>query len=124
MPDPVYNPGLELSLLGLARVQVNSLEVNLATRKALGLLAYLALEGTTTRSKLADLFWSNMDEDAARNNLRKEVFRLRETPLREFLEVSTNSLNLRAIKLDLTMFLESEDDLALEVYTGDFLAGI
>ena len=88
MPDPVYNPGLELSLLGLARVQVNGLEVNLATRKALGLLAYLALEGTTTRSKLADLFWSDMDEDAARNNLRKEVFRLRETPLREFLEVS------------------------------------
>ena len=87
MFDPPTTTKLELSLLGHARVRVNGLEVNFATRKALGLLTYLALEGATTRGKLADLFWSGMDEDAARNNLRKEVFRLRETALREFLEV-------------------------------------
>ncbi len=124
MPDLTTTSSLELSLLGVARVRLNGLEVNLATRKALALLAFLALEGTTSRSKLADLLWSDLDEDAARNNLRKEVFRLRETALRDFIEVSTSSLGLTNVELDLRTFLEAEDDAALEVYQGDFLTGI
>ncbi len=124
MPTPAATLSLELSLLGLARVRVNGLEVSLATRKALGLLAFLALEGTTSRSKLADLLWSDMDENAARNNLRKEVFRLRETELRDFLEVSASSLALTNVQLDVNVFLEAEDDVALEAYNGDFLAGV
>jgi DNA-binding SARP family transcriptional activator/tetratricopeptide (TPR) repeat protein len=124
MPDAVPTSNLELCLLGHARVRANGFEINFATRKALGLLAYLALEGATSRSKLADLFWSDMNEDAARNNLRKEVFRLRETPLREFLEVSPSSLNLSDVTLDVQAFLEAEDHAALELYGGDFLAGV
>lgn len=124
MPNPAIISSLELSLLGLTRVRANGLEINLATRKAVGLLAFLALEGTTSRSKLADLLWSDMDEDAARNNLRKEIFRLRETSLRDFLEVSTSSLALKNVELDVNVFLEAEDDTALKVYNGDFLTGI
>jgi DNA-binding SARP family transcriptional activator/tetratricopeptide (TPR) repeat protein len=124
MPDLTTTSSLELSLLGAARVRMNGLDVSLATRKALGLLAFLALEGTTSRSKLADLLWSDMDEDAARNNLRKEVFRLRETALRDFLDVSASSLALTNVQIDVHVFLEAEDDTALEVYNGDFLAGV
>jgi DNA-binding SARP family transcriptional activator len=124
MPDLTTTSSLELSLLGAARVRMNGLDVSLATRKALGLLAFLALEGTTSRSKLADLLWSDMDEDAARNNLRKEVFRLRETALRDFLDVSASSLALTNVQIDVNVFLEAEDDTALEVYNGDFLAGV
>jgi DNA-binding SARP family transcriptional activator/chaperonin cofactor prefoldin len=100
------------------------LDLSLATRKAVGLLAFLALEGTTSRSKLADLLWSDMNEDAARNNLRKEVFRLRETALRDFLTVSASSLGLVNVELDVNVFLEAEDDMALEVYHGDFLTNV
>ncbi len=124
MPEPVLISSFELSLLGLAHVRVNGSELNLATRKALGLLAFLALEGTTSRSKLADLLWSDMDENAARNNLRKEVFRLRETALRDFLEVSASSLAIKNVQLDVNVFLEAEDELALEAYNGDFLTGV
>ncbi len=124
MPSPAATLSFELSLLGSARVRVNGLEVSLATRKAVGLLAFLALEGATSRSKLADLLWSDMDEDAARNNLRKEIFRLRETALRDFLEVSTASLALKNVQLDVNIFLEAEDDTALEAYSGDFLMGV
>jgi DNA-binding SARP family transcriptional activator len=124
MPDLTTTSSLELSLLGAARVRVNGLDLSFATRKAVGLLAFLALEGTTSRSKLANLLWSDMNEDAARNNLRKEVFRLRETALRDFLEVSASSLGLVNVELDVNVFLEAEDDLALEVYNGDFLTGV
>jgi DNA-binding SARP family transcriptional activator len=124
MPEPVTTSSLELSLLGAVRVQVDGLGVNFATRKAVALLAYLALEGATSRSKLADLLWSDMDEEAARNNLRKEIFRLRETALRDFLEVSASTLALTNIQLDVQRFLEAEDDLALEYYKGDFLLDV
>ena len=42
---------LEVSLFGKPTVRVNALEVSLATRKSLGPVGYLALEGATSRSK-------------------------------------------------------------------------
>jgi DNA-binding SARP family transcriptional activator len=51
----------------------------LPTKKMLCILAYLALEGATARSKLADLFWSDCTTSDARRNLRRELYRLRQT---------------------------------------------
>lgn len=48
----------------------------LAPRDAL-LLAWLALEGPTTRGRLAQLLWPASDEAAARNVLRQRLFNLR-----------------------------------------------
>ncbi|MEO8835690.1 MAG: AAA family ATPase, partial [Caldimonas sp.] len=41
------------------------------------LLAWLALEGSTARDRLALLLWPGADDAAARNSLRQRVFRLR-----------------------------------------------
>ncbi|HEX6706384.1 MAG TPA: AAA family ATPase [Albitalea sp.] len=41
------------------------------------LLAWLALEGPTARSRLAALLWPQSDADAARNALRQRLFQLR-----------------------------------------------
>ena len=41
------------------------------------LLAWLALEGPTARSRLATLLWPDSDADAARNSLRQRLFKLR-----------------------------------------------
>jgi DNA-binding SARP family transcriptional activator len=46
-------------------------------RKSAALLAYLALEGPTARSRLAGLLWPEAPEPAARNNLAQAVRRLR-----------------------------------------------
>jgi DNA-binding SARP family transcriptional activator/tetratricopeptide (TPR) repeat protein len=119
---------LELRLLGEPAVLLDGQEVMLATRKALALLAYLALEGVTARGKLADALWSEMDEDASRSNLRKELFRLRETPLRDALISSQTKLELSAdVVVDAKRFLElsaSNDESALEWYGGALLEGI
>ena len=49
---------------------------SLAPRDA-ALLAWLALEGPTPRSRLADLLWPGSDPDAARNTLRQRLFHLK-----------------------------------------------
>ncbi|WP_036218288.1 AfsR/SARP family transcriptional regulator, partial [Calidithermus chliarophilus] len=46
-------------------------------RKPAALLAYLALEGPTRRTRLAGLLWPGLDEGPARNNLRQALFNLR-----------------------------------------------
>ncbi len=119
---------LELRLLGTPVVLCDGQELALATRKALALLAYLALEGQTARGVLANALWSEMSEDAARTNLRKEVFRLRETPLREALTVSSSSLELSPdVIVDAKRFLAlgaANDEAALELYSGALLEGV
>ena len=42
-----------------------------------GLLAWLALEGPTSRAKLASLFWPEAAVDAARNALRQRLFQIK-----------------------------------------------
>jgi DNA-binding SARP family transcriptional activator len=117
----------ELRLLGPPAVLLDGQELMLATRKALALLAYLALNGKTPRGELADVLWSDMSEDAARNNLRKELFRLRETPLREALISTGTQLELGADwNVDAQNFLRGcgeNDESVLEEY-GTLLAGL
>ena len=50
------------------------------------LLAFLAIEGPTPRSRLAALLWPDVDPERARANLRQRLFRLRKALGRELLE--------------------------------------
>ncbi len=65
---------LEISFLGSPEIRLNGRGVNLPTRKALALLAYLACEpGSHPREKLAALLWPEHDETAGRTALRKAL---------------------------------------------------
>lgn len=68
-----------LNLLGPPRLTVAGGVVAPGARKALGLLAVLALDGRSTRARLATLFWPELDAHSARRNLRRELHRLRST---------------------------------------------
>ena len=65
-----------LSVLGEVRLVCPSGPVRLE-KKAFGLLAYLAVEGATPKSRLAGLFWSDSSEATARANLRQLLRRLK-----------------------------------------------
>ncbi|GIW25816.1 BTAD domain-containing putative transcriptional regulator [Meiothermus sp.] len=120
--------GIRLRLLGAPVVEQAGKPLALPTRKLLGLLAYLALEGPSPRSKLAGLFWSEQDESAARGHLRRELNRLRHTPLGQALHTEGDLLGLEPLETDVTAFkaaVKREDfPAALELYRGPLLEGL
>ena len=66
---------LELAELALA-THADGSSSALAPRDA-ALLAWLALEGSTSRAQLAELLWPGSDPVAARNTLRQRLFHLK-----------------------------------------------
>src|SRR5215472_4579077 len=86
---------LELALLGRPVVAVDGGRVDVPTRKALALVGYLAVEGVSPRARLADALWPSVRPDAARLNLRRELNRLRHTPLAPELVSEGDALGLR-----------------------------
>ncbi|RIH88521.1 putative PEP-CTERM system TPR-repeat lipoprotein [Calidithermus terrae] len=70
--------GHRLRLLGEATLGVEGRSPVRLERKVAGVLAYLALEGPTPRSRLAGLLWPDTAERTARNNLAQALRRLRQ----------------------------------------------
>lgn len=71
-----------LHLAGAPRlVDAQGQVLKAGTRKALALAVLLALEGAITRERLLALLWAGAEPAAARRNLRRDVFRLRELGL-------------------------------------------
>ena len=100
----MWNLLLELDLLGPPRVARGD-EFALPTRKALALLACLALGGPLPRGRLAAMLWSDRSEDEARRNLRQELHRLQSTPAGDWIVASTSEVALRpGIRVDVVRF--------------------
>jgi DNA-binding SARP family transcriptional activator len=121
------NP-LELHLLGQPTVITNGHSITLRTRKGLGLIAYLALEGSTPRSELAELFWGDMTDEDARMNLRRELGRIKQSG---FEQITTPGSNLglpETLECDVMAFQQEAQDghwsAALNLYRGAFLDGL
>jgi DNA-binding SARP family transcriptional activator len=71
-------PALCLYLFGAPRLERNGVPVTTDTRKAIALLAYLAVTGRAhTRDTLATLLWGDADEQHARGALRRTLSVLR-----------------------------------------------
>jgi DNA-binding SARP family transcriptional activator len=77
-PHPPAGPSALRLALSAAPVlhRADGSALPLATRDA-ALLAWLALEGATPRTRLAQLLWPDSDSDSARNALRQRLFHLR-----------------------------------------------
>jgi DNA-binding SARP family transcriptional activator len=69
---------LQLQLLATPQLLRRGQALHVGSRKALALLGVLALDGSVARERLATLLWPDADAAAARRNLRREIFRLRE----------------------------------------------
>lgn len=74
--------------------------VPLAPRDA-ALLAWLAIEGPTARSRLAGLLWPDSDLEASRNSLRQRLFKLRKQTGTELVSGSTTLALSRGVVHDL-----------------------
>jgi predicted ATPase/DNA-binding SARP family transcriptional activator len=77
-----------LRLFGVPRLRVGETELLFAPRRPFQLLALLACRQTwVTRAELAELFWPDRGEGAARGNLRTLLLRARELPGLDGLEL-------------------------------------
>ena len=123
---------LSLALLGPPVVRRDGAPVTFDTRKAIALLALLAVTGREhTREQVADLLWPDADEAKARGSLRRTLS-VAAAAVGPALAITRTTVGLvpAAVDVDVREFetlLTRKDATALErgvgLYRGDFLAG-
>jgi DNA-binding SARP family transcriptional activator len=126
---------LEVSLIGPPRVARDGQPVTFDTRKAMALLAHLALaERPRSREALCELLWPGHDTEHARGALRRTLSALRKSIGEEWIETRGDSVALlrgEHLELDVERFRElSAGDASLErleeavsLLSGGFLEG-
>ncbi|HWQ83471.1 MAG TPA: AAA family ATPase, partial [Anaerolineales bacterium] len=100
-------PFWALYLLGAPRLENAGQIVEMDTRKALALLAYLALAGGQTRESLATLFWPEYDQASARGALRRTLSTLQKATLGDLLDISRERVQIRSsapLRVDVQVF--------------------
>lgn len=88
---------LKVYLLGAPHIERNGAPVKVDTRKAIALLAYLAVTGAShSRDRLAALFWPDVDESHARAALRRTLSALNAALGGQGLEADREAVGLDA----------------------------
>jgi DNA-binding SARP family transcriptional activator len=99
---------LALYLLGLPRIELDDVPIQLDRRKALALLIYLAVSPQAqSRDALATLFWPDYDQTYARANLRRTLSSLNQALGKNWLEVERESVTFPQsdeVWVDVTQF--------------------
>jgi len=97
---------LALYLLGPPRVERDGESLKIAGRKAVALLAYLAIAGerpagvSHSRDALATLLWPNSDQSHARGELRRALSSLRRSLGKGWLKADRETVALRHVHDD------------------------
>lgn len=101
------SPVLDVRLLGEPRVTVGGHPLEVDTRKAIAILAYLAVEGPTSRDHLMGLLWPEAGPDRARATLRRTLSSVRSGIGADRLDSDRDRLALAGqIDLDVSSFDE------------------
>src|SRR5215211_1674069 len=126
---------LEISLIGPPRVARDGQPLTFDTRKAMALLAHLALAGgPRSREALCELLWPGRDPEHARGALRRTLSTLRKAIGDEWIDTTGDSIALLRgpeVELDVEHFRDlAADGASLEglseaatLFSGEFLEG-
>lgn len=130
--------GLKIFLLGIPEIKLDGAAVTTDRRKAVALLAYLAVSGRPhARDALAALFWPDYARKSAHAYLRRALWELNQMLGKGWLETDKEKVQLAAdtdIWLDTAQFESLLDtgagaqvsgrfEAAVRLYRGDFMAG-
>lgn len=137
----------ELYLLGTPRLELNGELVEVDTRKAIALLAYLVVTGKNhSRDTVAALFWPDYDQSHSRAALRRTLSALKKSLADKFLDITRETIGFDhqvEFWVDLKEFMQLLEDYkthghpesqvchlclaplqkAIDLYRDDFLAG-
>jgi DNA-binding SARP family transcriptional activator/pimeloyl-ACP methyl ester carboxylesterase len=124
-------PRLDLQVLGFPQAALDGRSVELALKRGLALLVYLAeARAPVSREVLADLLWPEADGEAARTRLRRTLHRVRGALGIEAIVGDRTSVRLApelAVSVDAHAFEEAGDagdfETAARHYRGEFLDG-
>src|SRR4026207_1485771 len=138
-PNGAYNffmPRLEIALLGSLEIKLDGKLIKTDRRKAVALLAYLAVTGKAhTRDQLAALFWPDYDHAAAFAYLRRTLWELNNVLGDEWIEANRETVALNPgsdFWLDTDAFQKrlekstndpSPLEEAIALYREDFVSG-
>ncbi len=115
-------PSLKLFLLGPPRVERDGLPISIGRRKAIALLAYLAVTGQPhSRDALAALFWPEADQSRARATLRRVLSDLNKALGETWLETENETVTLghrERVWLDVTVFQTRLTDSSVQAESG------
>jgi DNA-binding SARP family transcriptional activator/predicted ATPase len=126
---------LDIAVLGAPRIEVDGTPIVVDTRKAIALLAYLAVSGEQQRrDTLAALFWPDADEARARGALRRTLSTLSSALGSRWLVTDRDQVALAVdddVRLDVAAFRAqlagdrgpAARRAAVALYRGDFMAG-
>lgn len=119
---------LSINLLGGFELHLDGEPVDLRSKKARALVAFLALQPDTqhSREQLAALLWGDMPDERARHNLRQCVSALRTSIGEAALRVDGDCLSLdpEVVAVDALELAASDDsEVAAGLYRGELLAG-
>ncbi len=122
---------IEVRLLGPPRVERDGVLVAFDTRKAVALLAHLAVtDRPRPRDALANMLWRDNDPERARGALRRTLSTLRIAVGAERVEATRDHVRLikdagMAVDIDRFRALRAQGELepAADLFRGDFLEG-
>ena len=100
---------LTIALLGAPRIEVDGRPLRVDTRKAIALLAYLAVTGHAHgRDHLTALLWSDSDDERARAALRRTLSALKTGLGGDWLQIERSAVSLAAggAEIDVARFRE------------------
>ncbi|HEY1275275.1 MAG TPA: BTAD domain-containing putative transcriptional regulator [Thermoleophilaceae bacterium] len=130
---PPAAPAVEINLLGPPRVHRDGRPVSFDTRKALALLAHLALaDRPRSREALCELLWPGQDTEHARGALRRTLSALRKAIGDGPIDTAGDSVALRdGVAVDARRFRAlaspgadlEELERAVDLFRGDLLEG-
>jgi len=127
IPQSRVTTRVKLSLLGRFSVEADAQPVEVSSKKAQALLAYLAMPTGRrhAREHLAGLLWGDMSEARARHNLRQCVSALRRILGTGVIMADGGTLFLdsRAVEVDVTAGEGGALD-AATIRSGEFLEGL
>lgn len=124
-------PSLDLQVLGYPQATLDGRTVDLALKRGLALLVYLAeARAPVSREVLADLLWPEADGEAARTRLRRTLHRVRTALGIEAIVGDRASVRLAPkldVRVDAHAFEAAGDagdfEVAAQHYRGAFLEG-
>lgn len=125
---------LRIWLLGSPQIECDGRPTDTDRRKAIALLAYLAVTAVPhTRDTLATLFWPDSEQSRALAYLRRALWEVNNMVGEGWLEISRDHIALRRdadVWLDVAVFRallaegsQTAVSQAIDLYRGDFMAG-